>query len=72
MEIGNYVAAHFHVYLGECEKMVYFEKLLKRIIVLHGQGIKGPTNKKILEQEGLPGTRAGIHTFRTRFKCVRH
>ena len=67
MEIGNYVTVHFHVYLGNCEKMVYSEYLLKRILLLHGRGIKAPTNKKILEQKGFPCTRAGIHTILTRF-----
>ena len=49
IEIGNNVTAHFHINQGEGERMVYWEYLLKRMLVLHGRGIKVPTNKKILE-----------------------
>ena len=49
--------------------MVYSEYRLKRILVLHRQGLKAPTIKKILDKEGLPTTRVGIHTFLERFKA---
>ena len=49
--------------------MVYSEYLLNRVLVLHEKGLKAPTIKKILDREGLPCTRVGIHAFLERFKA---
>ena len=49
--------------------MVYSKYQLKRILFLHRQGLKAPTIKKILDKEGLPSTRVGIHPFLERFKA---